>query len=55
MTKRKPADWREARRLRAWELKEKGWKQSRIAEALGVTRGAISQWFKKAKQDGVEA
>jgi transposase len=55
MTKRKPTDWREARRLRAWELKQKGWKQSRIAEALGVTRGAVSQWFKKVKGDGVEA
>lgn len=55
MTKRKPTDWREARRFRAWELKQKGWKQSRIAEALGVTRGAVSQWFKKVQGDGVEA
>lgn len=53
--KEKTADWREARRLRAWELKEKGWSQSKIAEALGVTRGAVSQWIKKAREEGVEA
>ena len=47
-------DWREGRRFRAWELKEKGWKQQKIAEALGVTKGAVSQWLKKAKAGGVE-
>jgi transposase len=47
-------DWREARRLRAWELKQKGWKQKDIAEALGVSKGAVSQWFKKAEQEGIE-
>jgi len=55
MNKRHPSDWREARRLRAWELKGLGWKPVRIAEALGVTRGAVSQWFKKAEAEGVEA
>lgn len=55
MTKRKPKDWREARRLRAWELKEQGWKQNKIAEALGVTEGAVSQWINKAKAHGIEA
>lgn len=55
MTKRKPTDWREARRLRAWELKKQGWKQSRIAEALGVTRGAVSQWVEKGEKGGIEA
>jgi transposase len=50
-----PKDWREARRLRAWELKQKGWKQKDIAEALGVSKGAVSQWFKKAESAGVEA
>lgn len=53
--KAKPEEWREARRLRAWELKEKGWKQEAIAEALGVTKGAVSQWISKARQGGVEA
>lgn len=54
-TDRKPTDWREARRLRAWTLKQKGWKQTTIAQALGVTDGALSQWVNKAKQHGVEA
>jgi hypothetical protein len=30
-------DWREGRRLRAFELKERGWKQMEIADALGVS------------------
>src|SRR5919202_1644171 len=34
---RHPADWREGRRLRAWELKQQGWSQRRIAEAHGFT------------------
>ena len=50
-----PKDWREARRLQAWELHQKGWKQKDIAEALGVSKGAVSQWLKKASQEGVEA
>src|SRR5690348_14662219 len=48
-------DWREGRRRRAWELKEQGWKQSNIAAALGVTPGAVSQWLKRARAEGVEA
>jgi transposase len=48
-------DWREGRRLRAWELSQAGWSQAVIAEALGVTPGAVSQWLKRAKQDGVSA
>jgi transposase len=52
---KEPKDWREARRLQAWELKQKGWKQKDIAEALGVSKGAVSQWFKKAESEGVEA
>ena len=48
-------DWREGRRLRAWELKQEGWKQQDIARALGVSKGAVSQWMKRAKQEGVEA
>jgi transposase len=47
-----PKDWREARRLRAWELKQKGWKQRDIAEALGVSDGAVSQWLKRARKKG---
>jgi transposase len=47
-------DWREGRRLRALELKRKGWKQRDIADALGVTKGAVSQWMKRAKEEGVQ-
>jgi len=48
-------DWREGRRFRAFELKQQGWSQQRIAEALGVSKGAVSQWMKRARQGGVEA
>jgi transposase len=37
-------NWKEARRKRAIELKEQGWKHCRIAEALRVSRAAVSQW-----------
>jgi transposase len=47
-------DWREGRRLRAYELKQQGWKQSQIADALGVSEGAVSQWMKRAREEGVE-
>jgi transposase len=50
-----PRDWREGRRLRALELSEQGWKAIRIAEALGVTRGAVSQWLGRARAGGREA
>ena len=49
-------DWREGRRLRAWELKQQGWNQREIARALGVTEGAVSQWIKRGREGGgVEA
>ena len=49
-------DWREGRRLRAFELKQQGWNQRQIARALGVTEGAVSQWMKRAREEGgVEA
>src|ERR671910_1208239 len=48
-------DWREGRRLRAFELKEQGWKQTQIADALGVSEGAVSQWMKRARKEGVQA
>ncbi len=47
------ANWREYRRFQAWELFQKGWKQKDIAEALGVTKGSISQWVKRARAGGV--
>ena len=48
------SDWREGRRLRAWELKQRGWNQREIANALGVTEGAVSQWMKRARESGTE-
>jgi len=48
------SDWREGRRLRAWELKEQGWNQQEIANALGVTKGAVSQWMKRGREGGIE-
>jgi transposase len=50
-----PHDWKEGRRLRAWELWKQGWKQKDIAIALGVSKGAVSQWLKRAKAQGKEA
>jgi transposase len=35
-------------------LKERGWKQTHIVDALGVTEGAVSQWMKRAREEGVE-
>jgi transposase len=50
-----PRDWREARRLRAWELRQQGWSQRAIARALGVSEGAVSQWMSRARTGGVLA
>jgi transposase len=52
---RAPTNWKEARRLQAWHLKHKGWSQRQIAEALGVSEGAVSQWMKRARESGPEA
>jgi transposase len=46
-------DWREGRRLRGYELAEAGWQQKEIAEAFGVSEGAVSQWMKRAREGGV--
>lgn len=50
-----PTSWLEGRRLRAWDLYEQGWKQTAIADALGVTRGAVSQWIKRGTTGGRDA
>ena len=50
-----PKTWREGRRLRAWELFDRGWSQRQIAQALGVSEGAVSQWLAHARQAGVTA
>jgi len=49
-----PRDWREGRRLRAWELHQQGWTGTAIAEALGVSKGAVSRWLKRAREGRAE-
>lgn len=41
--------------MRALDLHEQGWQGKEIAEALGVTAGAVSQWLKRARTGGCEA
>jgi transposase len=55
LSSQQATNWREGRRLRAWELFQKGWSQHRIAEALGVTKGAVSQWLSRARTQGPQA
>jgi transposase len=52
---RSPWDWREARRLQAWALHQQGWTGTAITDALGVSKGAVSHWLKRAREGGVEA
>jgi transposase len=53
--KEAPLTWTEGRRVRAWELHKKGWTNSRIAEALGVSEPAMSHWVKLARVHGAAA
>lgn len=46
---------REWRRMQALHLRELGWRQGDIAAALGVTKGAVSQWLSAARVGGPEA
>lgn len=52
MAKDKSTSWKEERRKRAWTLYQTGWRQKDIAEALGVTPGAVSQWIKRGLEGG---
>jgi transposase len=42
-------DLREWRRMRAWHLKQLGWKQRQIAVALGVREGTVSRWIARTR------
>lgn len=50
-----PQNWREYRRLRVWEMHQQGHRQQTIADALGLTQGAVSQIIARANAGGVEA
>lgn len=50
-----PHDWKEWRRLRAWDLHRQGWAQHDIAVALDVTEGAVSKWIHHATTAGRKA
>jgi transposase len=50
-----PHTWNEARRLQAWELLQRGWSQRQIAEATGVSEAAVSQWMRRAREQGPSA
>src|SRR5260370_34755259 len=52
---KQPHDWREWRRLRAWYLFQHGWTEREIAEALGASKGAVSQWLTIAREGGRQA
>src|SRR5213078_4194264 len=49
------SDWKEWRRMRALSLREQGWKQRAIADALGVSEQAVSQWLAVARRGGPDA
>jgi transposase len=50
-----PDDWREWRRLRALQLKQEGWYQRDIADALGVSEVTVSRWLAHARDGGPQA
>jgi transposase len=50
-----PVDWREWRRLRALDLKEKGWFQRDIAAAFDVSEVTVSRWFARVRLEGAKA
>jgi transposase len=40
--------------LQTWQFQQKGWPQRQIAEALGVSEAAVSQWMRRVRKDGLE-
>ena len=45
-------DWRECRRFRALALKREGWTHEEVAEALDVSKAAVSKWMKQVADQG---
>src|SRR5260370_28493129 len=45
-------DWREWRRFRAVRLARVGWVHRDIADALGISEGAVSEWLTQFAQSG---
>jgi transposase len=45
-------DWRQWRRLRAFGLKQQGWTQRAIGEALNVSEESVSKWMARARWGG---
>lgn len=54
-TTNKPQNVREYRRMRVWEMHQQGYRQQAIADALGLSQGAVSEIIKRAKAGGIEA
>jgi transposase len=50
-----PWDAREWRRMQAWRLKQLGWQQRDIAQALSASESAVSRWLGAARSTGTEA
>jgi transposase len=48
-------DWRQWRRFDALRLKQQGWRQRIIAEALNVSEVSISQWLSRVRVGGPDA
>jgi transposase len=49
------SDWKQWRRMQAWQLSKQGWKPRDIAIALDVSKGAVSQWLTTARLGGKAA
>ena len=48
-----PRDWKEARRLHAYTLKQEGWIQREIADIEHVSEAAVSQWMSAVEAQGL--
>jgi transposase len=53
-SKSSSTNWKEWRRLQAIKLKDEGWSHQEIADALNVSKAAVSQWVAMREQ-GAEA